>query len=85
MALLENTLEPLACEIAEFLVQSGMMGSKVWRGYTKAEGLNVVARPNDETVWYARHSNRRARFDLWGIRAGGPRPQHHRDPPGDHA
>ena len=72
MPLLEDVLKPLAVEIAYFLVDSGMMQSKVWDGYDKSESLKLIKRPNDETIWYCRPSNSRARFDMWNILAVDP-------------
>lgn len=73
--LLEDTLEPVAREIAEFLSQTGGHAGSVWDNYYAQEDLIPFRRVSDDLVEYVRAANHEARLRLFNIHEVDPDPK----------
>ena len=72
--LTEDKLEPVAREIAHFLVQNGVVPGSSWRDYDRSEDLIPLQRREDDLVEFIRASNNQARLRLLRIRELMPDP-----------
>lgn len=66
--LLEDTLEPLVRDIADFLCTTGGAASSAWQGYTRNEDLVPLKRYADDVVEYVRATNHEAKIVCSNIR-----------------
>lgn len=72
--LLEDTLEPLARDIADFLCTTGGGAGSSWDNYHREEDLVSLERHRDDLVEYVRSTNHEARITLSNIRPVDPDP-----------
>lgn len=72
--LLEDALEPLARDIADFLVKTEGAAGSSWGRYTRDEDLVPLKRHSDDVVEYVRATNHEARIILSNIRPVDPDP-----------
>ena len=74
MALLEDQLEPLARDIADFLSTTGGSAGSSWKGYHRNEDLIPLKRDRDDLVAYVRSRNHAARIVFYDIHEVDPDP-----------
>ena len=73
--LLEDTLEPVVREIAEFLSQTGGYAGSSWEDYFATEDLIPFERVQDDLVEFVRASNHEARLRIFNIQEVDPDPE----------
>ena len=73
--LLEDTIEPVVREIAEFLSRTGGHAGSVWDGYTADEDLIPFERVSDDLVEFVRSRHHEARLRIFNIRETDPDPK----------
>ena len=77
MALIRDEMEPLAREIAHFLVLTGATAGSRWYyhgGYKRGEDLIPHKQSKNDEVWYSREKEWGAQIRLYGILEQAPDP-----------